>query len=37
MQAIFVTAQGEKQLPCIINFNGFDWIKECNYFLLALS
>lgn len=37
MPAVFVKAQGQKPAPCIINFNGFDWIKEFNYFLLALD
>ncbi|OGT29769.1 MAG: hypothetical protein A3E87_05400 [Gammaproteobacteria bacterium RIFCSPHIGHO2_12_FULL_35_23] len=37
LPAVFVKAQGNKVAPCIINFNGFDWIKEFNYFLLALD
>lgn len=37
MPAVFVKAQSASPAPCIINFNGFDWIKEFNYFLLALD
>src|SRR5207249_4273227 len=35
MPAVFVRAAGEGPAPCIIHFNGFDWLKEFNYLSLA--
>jgi dienelactone hydrolase len=35
MPAVFMKAKGDEPAPCIIHFNGFDWIKELNYLLLA--
>lgn len=35
LPAIFVPAAGEGPAPCIIQFNGFDWVKEFNYLPMA--
>jgi dienelactone hydrolase len=35
LPAIFVPAAGERPAPCIIQFNGFDWVKEFNYLSMA--
>ncbi len=35
LPSIFVTPRAEPPWPCIIHFNGFDWIKEFNYLNLA--
>lgn len=35
LPAVFIKAQSTRPAPCIIHFNGFDWIKEFNYLTLA--
>jgi len=35
LPAIFVPAAGAGPAPCIIQFNGFDWVKELNYLPMA--
>src|SRR5439155_1670376 len=35
MPAVFVKAAGDRPAPCIIHFNGFDWLKEFNYLSMA--
>jgi dienelactone hydrolase len=35
LPAIFVPASGAGPAPCIIQFNGFDWVKEFNYLPMA--
>jgi dienelactone hydrolase len=35
LPCIFVKPRAEPPYPCIIHFNGFDWIKEFNYLNLA--
>jgi len=35
LPAIFVPAAGSGPAPCIIQFNGFDWVKEFNYLPMA--
>jgi dienelactone hydrolase len=35
LPAIFVPAVGKRPAPCIIQFNGFDWVKEFNYLPMA--
>ncbi len=35
LPAIFVPAAGNRPAPCIIQFNGFDWVKEFNYLPMA--
>ncbi len=35
MPAVFVKATGDDPAPCIIHFNGFDWLKEFNYLSMA--
>ncbi len=35
LPGIFVQPRAQPPYPCIIHFNGFDWIKEFNYLNLA--
>jgi len=35
LPAIFVPAAGDGPAPCIVQFNGFDWVKEFNYLSMA--
>ena len=35
LPAVFVRAAGTGPAPCIIQFNGFDWVKEFNYLPMA--
>lgn len=35
LPAIFVRASSVGPAPCIIQFNGFDWVKEFNYLIAA--
>jgi len=35
LPAIFVPAVGDRPAPCIVQFNGFDWVKEFNYLSMA--
>jgi len=35
LPSIFVPAVGPGPAPCIIHFNGFDWVKEFNYLPMA--
>jgi len=35
LPSIFVKPRAKPPYPCIIHFNGFDWIKEFNYLNLA--
>ncbi len=35
LPSIFVMPRAQPPYPCIIHFNGFDWIKEFNYLNLA--
>ena len=35
LPAVFVPAVGGRPAPCIVHFNGFDWVKEFNYLPMA--
>jgi len=35
LPAVFVPAAGRRPAPCIVHFNGFDWVKEFNYLSMA--
>ncbi len=35
MPAVFMSAVGGRPAPCMIHFNGFDWLKEFNYLSMA--
>jgi dienelactone hydrolase len=35
LPCVFVKPKTKSPAPCMIHFNGFDWIKEFNYLLLA--